>query len=89
MTNSPRSLFIEVINNSMNNSPRSLFIEGVLEETVRSSRRSFETHRFVLGGNEFRLRVLSLRRENRWFLFDYRSLKHSMNNFYHFSAIVV
>jgi len=35
-----------------------------LEKTVRSSRKTLETHCFVLGGNEFRLRGLLLRRLN-------------------------
>ena len=43
----------------MNNSLRSLFIEVLCDETGSFlAECALETHCFVLGGNEFRLRVI-------------------------------
>ena len=53
----------------MNNSLRSLFIEVVSgRNSSFLAENALETHCFALGGNEFRLRDMSLRREKMMFI---------------------
>jgi len=60
----------------MNNVLRSLFIEGVLgKNSSFLAKNALETHCFVLGGNEFRLRVLVCDAK-RWFEVGHRVFKY-------------